>query len=70
MTTQEWYALYLRNRHEKKVRIFAGPLIGIEGIVRWIHGISRVVVSITAIEQSVSILVPAELLKTIPTGKE
>ena len=54
----------------EKVRISAGPLIGIEGIVRWIHGISRVVVSITAIEQSVSILVPAELLRTIPTGKE
>ena len=54
----------------EKVRIVAGPLIGVEGIVRQMHGISRVVVSVTAIEQSVSILVPAELLRTIPTGKE
>ncbi len=53
----------------EKVRISAGPLIGIEGIVRWIHGISRVVVSITAIEQSVSIQVPAELLEILHTSK-
>jgi transcription antitermination factor NusG len=49
----------------EKVRIIAGPLIGIEGIVSRIHGISRVVVSITAIEQSVSVQVPAGLLEAI-----
>jgi transcription antitermination factor NusG len=54
----------------EKVRINAGPLIGIEGIVRQMHGISRVVVSVRAIEQSVSILVPAELLEKLPAGKE
>jgi transcription antitermination factor NusG len=53
----------------EKVRIIAGPLIGVEGIVRRIHGISRVVVSITAIEQSVSVQVPAELLKILHTSK-
>ena len=53
----------------EKVRISAGPLIGIEGTVRWIHGISRVVVSITAMEQSVSVQVPAELLEVLITRK-
>ena len=53
----------------EKVRIIAGPLMGVEGIVRWVHGISRVVVSITAIEQSVSVQVPAELLEVPPTSK-
>jgi transcription antitermination factor NusG len=53
----------------EKVRISAGPLVGIEGIVRWIHGISRVVVSMTAIEQSVSVQVPAELWEILPTSK-
>jgi len=52
-----------------QVRVIAGPLIGVEGIVRRLHGISRVVVSITAIEQSVSIQVPAELLEILHTSK-
>ena len=49
----------------ERVRVIAGPLIGVEGIVHRIHGISRVVVSIAAIEQSVSVQVPAELLEVI-----
>jgi transcription antitermination factor NusG len=53
----------------EKVRIIAGPLIGVEGIVSRVHGISRVVVSITAIEQSVSVQVPAELLEILHTSK-
>jgi transcription elongation factor/antiterminator RfaH len=49
----------------EQVRIIAGPLIGVEGIVNRVHGISRVIVSIAAIEQSVSVQVPAELLEVI-----
>jgi transcription antitermination factor NusG len=53
----------------ERVRIIAGTLIGIEGIVNKVHGISRVVVSIAAIEQSISIQVPAEFLEVLPAGK-
>jgi len=49
----------------EKVRITTGPLFGVEGIVRRVQGISRVIVSIAAIEQSVSVQVPAELLEVI-----
>jgi transcription termination/antitermination protein NusG len=49
----------------EKVKITTGPLVGVEGIVHRVHGISRVVVSIAAIEQSVSVQVPAELLEVI-----
>jgi transcription antitermination factor NusG len=49
----------------KKVKIIAGPLTGIEGVVHRIHGILRVVISIAAIEQSVSVQVPAESLEVI-----
>ncbi len=48
-----------------KVRIASGTLAGVEGIVDKVHGISRVIVSIDAIEQSISIQVPAELLEVI-----
>ncbi|MBN1398742.1 MAG: UpxY family transcription antiterminator [Bacteroidetes bacterium] len=48
-----------------KVRITGGSLSGVEGIVDKVHGISRVIVSIAAIEQSISIQVPAELLEVI-----
>jgi transcription antitermination factor NusG len=49
----------------KKVRIVSGPLVGIEGIVNRIHGISHLIVSIAAIKQSVSVQVPAEMLEVI-----
>jgi transcription antitermination factor NusG len=49
----------------ERVRVTSGPLIGVEGIVTRMQGVSRVVVSIAAIEQSVSIQVPAELLEVI-----
>ena len=54
----------------ERVRVIAGPLIGVAGIVIRMHRISRVVVSITAIEQSVSIQVPADYLEVIHTNKE
>ena len=49
----------------ERVRVTSGPLIGVEGIVTRIQGVSRVIVSIAAIEQSVSIQVPAELLEVL-----
>ncbi len=53
----------------ERVRVTAGPLIGLEGIVTRMQGVARVVVSIVAIEQSVSVQVPAELLKAIQTSR-
>jgi transcription elongation factor/antiterminator RfaH len=53
----------------ERVRVITGPLIGVEGIVTRMQGVSRVVVSIVAIEQSVSVQVPAELLEVIHTRK-
>jgi transcription elongation factor/antiterminator RfaH len=53
----------------ERVRIISGPLLGVEGIVSRTHGISRVVVSIAAIEQSVSVQVPAELLEILRMSK-
>jgi transcription antitermination factor NusG len=52
----------------EQVRMISGPLIGVEGIITRRHGVSRVVVSIAAIEQSVSVEVPAELLEVIHTS--
>jgi transcription antitermination factor NusG len=49
----------------ERVRVIAGPLIGVEGIVTRMQGVSRVVVSIAAIEQSVSMQVPADYLEVI-----
>ena len=54
----------------KRVRVIAGPLIGVEGIVTRLQGVSRVVVSIAAIEQSVSMQMPANYLEIIHTNKE
>jgi transcription antitermination factor NusG len=54
----------------ERVRVNAGPLIGIEGIVTRMHGVSRVLISIAAIEQSVSIQMPADYLDVIQTKKE
>jgi transcription antitermination factor NusG len=53
----------------ERVRVIAGPLIGVEGIVTRMQGVSRVVVSIAAIEQSVSIQVPANYLEVITQTK-
>ncbi len=53
----------------ERVRVIAGPLIGVEGIVTRMQGVSRVVVSIAAIEQSVSMQVPANYLEVIHINK-
>jgi transcription antitermination factor NusG len=54
----------------ERVRVVVGPLIGVEGIVTRLQGVSRVVVSIAAIEQSVSMQMPANYLEVIHTNKE
>ena len=48
----------------------AGPLIGIEGIVIRTNGVSRVLITISAIKQSVSVEVPADYVEVIPTNEE
>ena len=52
----------------ERVRVTAGPLIGIEGIVIRTNGVSRVLITISAIKQSVSVEVPADYLEVIPTN--
>jgi transcription elongation factor/antiterminator RfaH len=52
----------------ERVKIIAGQLTGVEGIVHRMHGISRVVVSIAAIERAVSVQVPTEFLEVIHTS--
>ena len=54
----------------KRVRVIAGPLMGVEGMVIHTQGASRVVVSVEAIGQSVSVQVPADLLEVIHVSKE
>jgi transcription antitermination factor NusG len=54
----------------ERVRVIAGPLIGVEGIVTRMHGVARVVVSIAAIEQSVSMQVSSDYLEVIHTNKK
>ena len=54
----------------KRVRVIAGPLLGVEGIVIHKQGVSRVVVSVEAIAQSVSVKVPADLLEVIHVPKK
>ncbi len=49
----------------ERVRVIAGPLLGVEGIVLRRQGVLRVVVSIEAIAQSISVQVPAGLLELI-----
>ena len=61
-------------QHEKyveigeRVRIISGPFAGIEGIISRMKGISRVIVSIAAIEQSFSIQVPSDFVKVLETA--
>ena len=52
----------------ERVRIISGPFMGIEGIVSRVKGISRVIVPIAAVQQSVSFQVPSELLEVIRTS--
>lgn len=53
-----------------KVRVVAGPLLGVEGYVLRKQGVSRVVISIEAIAQSVSLQVPTEILEAVhPSNK-
>jgi transcription elongation factor/antiterminator RfaH len=47
------------------VRVTAGPLLGVEGIIIRHQTETRVVISLTAIAQSVSIQIPAEILESI-----
>jgi transcription antitermination factor NusG len=54
----------------ERVRVISGPLIGVEGIVTRTHEVSRVVVSISAIKQSVSVQVSAEFLEVIHKNNE
>ena len=49
----------------ERVRIISGPFMGIEGIISRVKGISRVIVPIAAVQQSVSFQVPSELLEII-----
>jgi len=49
----------------ERVRVIAGPLLGMEGIVTRNQGISRVVISIAEIAQSFSVKVAAEELELI-----
>ncbi len=49
----------------ERVRVISGPLLGVEGIVLRHQTETRVVISLTAIAQSVSIQVPADLLELI-----
>lgn len=48
-----------------RVRVTAGPLIGVEGIIMRHHSESRVVISLSAIAQSVSVQVESEFLEAI-----
>ncbi len=52
----------------ERVRIISGPFMGIEGIVSRVKGISRVIVPIAAVQQSVSFQVPSEFLEVIRTS--
>ena len=54
----------------ERVKIIAGPLSGIEGIVSRTNGDSRVVISIAAIEQSVSVRVSSDYLEVLPNNDE
>lgn len=47
------------------VRVVAGPLMGVEGIVRQLNGRTRVVISLASIVQSVSVQVDEELLEPV-----
>ncbi len=53
----------------ERVRIISGPFMGIEGIISRVKGISRVIVPIAAVQQSVSFQVPSELLEVIRTSE-
>ncbi|MGE5315910.1 MAG: UpxY family transcription antiterminator [Acidobacteriota bacterium] len=50
----------------QRVRVTSGPLIGLEGIVLRHQTGTRVVISLEAIAQSVSVQVPHELLEKLP----
>jgi transcription antitermination factor NusG len=49
----------------ERVRVVAGPLIGVEGLVRQLNGHTRVVISLASIVQSVSVQVDSDLLEPI-----
>jgi transcription elongation factor/antiterminator RfaH len=47
----------------ERVRVIAGSLNGVEGIVMRTKGLSRIVISVATIAQSVSVQVPTEYLE-------
>lgn len=49
----------------EQVRVIAGPLLGVEGIIKHVNGQARVVISLSSIVQSVSVQVDADLLERI-----
>jgi transcription antitermination factor NusG len=53
----------------ERVRVVAGPLKGIEGIVKQLNGQTRVVISLASIVQSVSVQVNADLLERIKANE-
>jgi transcriptional antiterminator RfaH len=52
----------------ERVRVTAGPLLGVEGVIIRHQTETRVVISLTAIAQSVSVQVPSGLLEIIHTS--
>jgi transcriptional antiterminator RfaH len=49
----------------ERVRVTSGPLLGVEGIITRHQTETRVVISLSAIAQSVSVQVPSDLLEII-----
>ena len=47
----------------ERVRVIGGPLMGVEGIIKQLNGETRVVVSLDAIAQSVSVEVRSDLVE-------
>jgi transcription antitermination factor NusG len=53
----------------ERVRVIAGPLVGVEGIIRLANRETRVVISVSSIAQSVSVQVDPEFLERIAAEK-
>jgi transcription antitermination factor NusG len=51
----------------ERVQVIAGPLKGVEGIIKQFRGETRVVISLASIVQSVSVQVNADLLERVKT---
>ena len=53
----------------ERVRVVAGPLLGVEGIIKQLNGETRVVISLASIVQSVSVQIDAGLLEMIEANQ-